>query len=82
MRRIAIIKTGSTTESLARRRGDFEDWILQGFDAEITAAYIDTFRAVLEKEGQDADALLAGCVHPSPAAAVLKRFGELVRLGC
>lgn len=31
-RKILIIKTGSTMESLRSRRGDFEDWILDGMD--------------------------------------------------
>ncbi len=49
------------------------------FDGPIAAAHVATFRADLEEEGLDADALLAGCAPTSPACAVLARFGELVR---
>jgi GMP synthase (glutamine-hydrolysing) len=34
LKRIAIIKTGSTLPHLASRRGDFEDWILSGMEVQ------------------------------------------------
>ena len=51
------------------------------FDAEITAAYIDTFRTALEEEGQDAGRLRAGCAATSPAKALLARFKDLSMRG-
>ena len=48
------------------------------FDAEIVTTYIEHYADRLRAEGQDPDALIAGC-HDTPASTtILRRFGQIV----
>lgn len=47
------------------------------FDAEVVAAYIREYAARLRAEGQDPDALSAGCHETPHGAAILRRFRRI-----
>jgi GMP synthase (glutamine-hydrolysing) len=47
------------------------------FDAEVVAAYIDADRDILVREGQEPDALIAGCTNTPAGRRILERFGAL-----
>ena len=40
MRKLIILKTGSTLPALFARKGDFTDWIIAGLEADPTAVRI------------------------------------------
>jgi GMP synthase (glutamine-hydrolysing) len=48
------------------------------FDAEVVRTYIEYYAARLRAEGQDPDALIAGCRDTPVGIAILRRFREIV----
>jgi GMP synthase (glutamine-hydrolysing) len=49
------------------------------FDAEITSTYVAAMRSPLEREGQNADLILAGCTDTPFGPLILRRFAGIVR---
>ncbi len=49
------------------------------FDAEITAAYVAAMRGVLDREGQNADLIMASCTDTSFGPLILRRFAGIVK---
>ena len=48
------------------------------FDAEVVTTYIEHYAERLRAEGQDPDALSAGCCDTPVGTTILRRFGQIV----
>jgi len=72
MRSLAIVKTGSTMPALAQRRGDFEDWILEGLGWRRSDAVVVDVVAGERLPGPDS---IAGIVVSGSHAMVTDRHG-------
>jgi len=73
---------GSAADSNAAFRSGDRAWGVQfhpEFDADVMRGYIEGRRSLIEAEGGDPDALWANCRDSPHGAAVLARFGDLVR---